>query len=553
MRHVLTAVAVVAAAVFVSAGAHAQQAALTGKVTSTAEGPMEGVLVTAKKAGGTIAITVVSDDKGHYSFPSSKLSPGHYALKIRAVGYELDGPKAAEVPQGKSATVDLKLKPTRNLSAQLTNAEWLASVPGTEEQHKFLYSCGGCHTVERIVKSSHDGDEFLHQVMARMAGYASVAYPLSPQVRHVPRDMSRAFSPEAQKMADWLATINLSATEKWGYALKTFPRPTGRSTNVIITEYDLPRQLMQPHDVVMDKNGMVWFSDFGEQSLGRMDPKTGKVTEYPVPTIRPGFPTGNLDIEFDREGNLWLGLMMQTGVAKFDTKTEKFQIFKIPDNMLTEETQQAMVAATNWEVDGKIWMNDVEKVALGRLDVKSGKMDPWYQPYKILPLPKGEHHSIYGVYTDSHNNVYFMDFSSQNIGRVDAKTLEIKLFPTPTPKSRPRRGRMDAQDRLWFAEWRADKVAMFDTKTSEFKEWSVPTPYAAPYDVVLDKNQELWTGGMSDDHIHRLDTKTGKWVDYLLPRETNVRRVYVDNRTNPVTFWVGNNHGRSIVKVEPLD
>lgn len=514
---------------------------------------MEGVLVTAKKDGGTIAITVVSDDKGRYSFPSTKLSPGSYTLKIRAVGYEIDGPKTAEVAAGKAATVDIKLKPTKNISAQLSNAEWLSSLPGTEDQHKFLYSCGGCHTVERILKSSHDSDEFLNQVMVRMASYASVAYPLSPQVRHVSRDMTRAFSPEAKSMANWLATVNLSDTEKWEYPLKGFARPTGRATHVVITEYDLPRKLMQPHDVVMDKGGNVWFSEFGEQNLGKMDPKTGKVSEFPLPLIREGFPTGNLDIEFDREGNLWLGLMMQTGVAKFDTKTEKFQLFKVPDSMLTEETQQAMVAANNWEVDGKVWMNDVEKVALGRLDVKTGQMDPWYQPYQLLKLPKGEAHSIYGVYTDSKNNVYFMDFSSQNIGRVDAKTLEMKLFPTPTPKSRPRRGRMDAQDRLWFAEWRADKVAMFDTKTNEFKEWSIPTPYSAPYDVVLDKNDEIWTGGMTDDHIHRVDTKTGKTVDYLLPRETNVRRVYVDNTTNPVTFWVGNNHGASIIKLEPQD
>ena len=42
-------------------------------------------------------------------------------------------------------------------------------------------------------------------------------------------------------------------------------------------------------------------------------------------------------------------------------------------------------------------------------------------------------------------------------------------------------------------------------------------------------------------------------IEYLLPRKTNVRRVWVDNRTTPVTFWVGNNHGASIVKLEPLD
>jgi virginiamycin B lyase len=38
-----------------------------------------------------------------------------------------------------------------------------------------------------------------------------------------------------------------------------------------------------------------------------------------------------------------------------------------------------------------------------------------------------------------------------------------------------------------------------------------------------------------------------------LPRETNIRRVFVGNTTTPVTFWVGSNHGAAIVKLEPLD
>ena len=55
---------------------HAQNAAaLSGQVTSAEEGAMEGVLVSAKKTGSTITITVVSDAQGHYSFPASKLEP----------------------------------------------------------------------------------------------------------------------------------------------------------------------------------------------------------------------------------------------------------------------------------------------------------------------------------------------------------------------------------------------------------------------------------------------------------------------------------------------
>ena len=58
---------------------------------------------------------------------------------------------------------------------------------------------------------------------------------------------------------------------------------------------------------------------------------------------------------------------------------------------------------------------------------------------------------------------------------------------------------------------------------------------------------------MNSDLVLRTDTKSGQSVAYLLPRETNIRRVFVDNSTTPVSFWVGSNDGASIVKVEPLD
>src|SRR6266853_1460718 len=86
---------------------HAQSqtpSALSGQVTCTEEGPMEGVVVSAKKDGSTISISVVTNAAGHFSFPAARLEPGHYALKARAAGYELDGTSpskaAADVAPG---------------------------------------------------------------------------------------------------------------------------------------------------------------------------------------------------------------------------------------------------------------------------------------------------------------------------------------------------------------------------------------------------------------------------------------------------------------------
>ena len=79
------------------------------------------------------------------------------------------------------------------------------------------------------------------------------------------------------------------------------------------------------------------------------------------------------------------------------------------------------------------------------------------------------------------------------------------------------------------------------------------TPWTAPYDVIADKNGEAWTAGMNSDRVVRLDPRTGQTTEYPLPKFTNIRKVYVDNSTTPVTFWAGSNHGASIMRVEPLD
>ena len=146
-----------------------------------------------------------------------------------------------------------------------------------------------------------------------------------------------------------------------------------------------------------------------------------------------------------------------------------------------------------------------------------------------------------------------LDFAAGNIGILDGATRKLEIVRTPIPNSRPRRGSVDARNRLWFAAYDGNAIGMLDPKTKQIKEWPVPTPWSNPSDVVIDKNGEAWSGSMMSDRIVRLDTRTGQFTEYLLPNPANIRRVWVDNSTDPVTLWVGSNHGASIVKLEPLD
>ena len=573
----------------------ANPVSLEGSVSSAEEGPMEGVVVSAKRDGSTMTLSVISDVHGHYGFPANRLGAGHYSLAIRATGYDLAGPTSVQVASGKIADADLKLVRTKNIEAQLTNADFINSVPGTPQQKSMLLNCLDCHTLNRPIESTHNADQFIG-VLARMATYSFNSQPAFPQ----PFAELRPFDHERLRpAAAYLSSINLSAGPTWSYPFKPLPRIKGRGTNVIITEYDLPRKISQPHDVIMDRQGYIWYTDFGQPFIGRLDPKSGAVREFPVPQEKPGSPIGELDLENGRDDTLWVGLHFQGGIGLFDTKTEKFHFYPLPAEYQNQPNiQSTMVAPEHESVDGRVW-NSYTGNTVMRLDTKTGayeRIDPFgrggprpsmpalammlggksplpaegqapasssIQPSAAAgrdPLPvEGQAHAktgghvLYGFATDSQNNLFSLDFIGQSIFKIDAKTGQVTEYPTSTLYSRPRRGHMGSQDRLSFAEYNANRIGVLDTKTGHMTEWKLPTPWTAPYDAVVDRNGDAWTAGMTTDRVVRLDTKTGNVIEYQLPRPTNVRRVFVDNRTNPVSFWIGNNHAASIIQLQPLD
>jgi streptogramin lyase len=527
--------------------------ALTGQVTSADEGAMEGVLVSAKKTGSTITTTVFTDEKGRYQFPAARIAPGHYVISVRATGYDLESPNSVDIAANDPVTLDLTLRKTRDLAAQLTNAEWLVSFPGTAEQKASIQNCSHCHTLEPVVRSHHDAAEF-ERVLERMSHYTPESSPLMPQP-HIPsRTGGGELNTEQQaqakenrrKQAEYLATLNLSATPQWNYPLQHFPRVKGLGDKVIITEYDLPKPTRQPHDVVVDKDGMVWYAGFGEPILGKMDPKTGRTTEYPLPVLKPHTVVGNLDVEFDEDQNLWIAMTFQAAIAKFDRKTEKFQIYRLPPELDGDYREITFVAPQHSHVDGKVWLTDAGSYTQMRLDLASGK----FEVFEPFPVPRP---NIYQVISDAQNNLYLDVMGRQDIGRIDAKTGKTTFYPTPTAHSAPRRGMMDAQGRLWFGENRGNKIGMFDTKTQKFQEWDSSAPEYFPYDVTADKNGDAWAVSEFSDSVLRLNPQTGQITEYPMPHFTNMRRAFVDNSTTPVTFWVGNTHGASIVNLEPLN
>jgi virginiamycin B lyase len=548
--------------VFSSMPAQVPSPAVTGQVTSLAEGAMEGVLVSAKREGSNMTITVVSNAQGIFAFPKDKLQPGRYAITIRAAGYVLPGPdKVVEVTGSSTAQANLKLETANILekALQLTSAEWLSSYP-LPEQTKFetLRDCTRCHSHTRPVMSTYDAATaaYVAQRMIYSSGSTPASYQLpANQAANWGRPDGVMATPPTnfhKQQGEAIAAINLSKGI-WKYDLKTFPRPKGKETQVITIMYDLPRPLAKPHDVQIGPDGWVYYNDFNDNVIGKLNPKTGETKEFRYPYMgeKGSFtPIGNRTMMHDGKGKFYLGTQNQLGPAIFDSKTETFDLYKFSG---------AMTIAESAHVDGWSW-NGGAGASLSRVQFKGNG-----QIVRETVRAEGGSLGAYDIAVDSKNNVYGGDRGSTAIWKVDAKTLKATFYPIPAqPRGKEgslgggmRRAVIDSKDRFWWGGFDGGFIGMLDTSLpagKEMKLFPVPLPWFQPYIAENDDSGYTWTGSISADRVARMNEATGEWTVYLLPRETNLRHIHVQR---PVggglsSLWVGMNHQARIVHIEPL-
>jgi virginiamycin B lyase len=98
--------------------------------------------------------------------------------------------------------------------------------------------------------------------------------------------------------------------------------------SLTVTEYPLPDTGSRPRRIAVSDDGFVWYSDYARGRLGRLDPKTGKVSEYASPGGAQSQPYAIAALK----GAIWY---VETGVqpnvlVRFDPAAEKFQTWPIP-------------------------------------------------------------------------------------------------------------------------------------------------------------------------------------------------------------------------------
>ncbi|WP_221793392.1 carboxypeptidase regulatory-like domain-containing protein [Aquisediminimonas sediminicola] len=548
--------------------------AIVGDVRSDKEGAMEGVLVIARRSDSPVLIAVTSDAQGRFSFAREDLKPGKYDITIRAVGYALAptqvtvGAKPAALPLQLTAVTD-----NDTLASQLTSLEWLNSFPGTDAQKdvmiRNMVNCAFCHSLERVARSSHDATDFL-SVMQRMLTYETdhssadriqLAWP--PQ----PTENLQWFGRDAKPIADWLSTVNLSnGRTDWSYPLKTLPRPTGEATKAVVTVYPIPREMSVIHDLDVDSKGNVWYGNTGWDFIGKLDPKTGKFSEWASPNALPAAHApgtdriiGVQDIQVDGEDNVWVAIG-GTKHARFNPKTRKWQTFDLPVVWKNPFLGPVRPGETGLWATGLGAPPEGEKrhEQAFRLDIKTGQLSKGITLFDDMPAPNDPTHKnplnyCYMMDQDADGDFLCTAPEPSGIVRANAHTGKARFIPTPTPIAYPRRGYRDPQNRFWFGEFYADKIGVIDLNNDVIREYPVGVKWISPYYARPDAKGRIWVSATGSDRLLRLDPKTGEIVQYLMPVSYDARKVVVDVRAAKTTIWLPNKNAAQLVRIEIPD
>lgn len=519
-----------------------------GSVRSARGEPLEGIGMQLISSTTAIRTTVYSDDDGRFEFP--KLDAGSYTLRVALPREYKPYQKDSVSISGATALGEIVLEritpnsdyvpPTPETLAQLSDVEWLSNLDGTaQEKRVFSLSCGnGCHSYQQIFRNRYDEQSWRLIVQRMLRGSGS---PLIRQAQMTPERQGRARIPsldEEELLAKWLARVRGPNSPDPPMFLS--PRPRGAATRVIVTEYELPRTILAPHDVHGDSKGMIWYTAHRSSYFGVLDPATGKVKEYHPDNI-PEILPGTHRIWVDEKDDVWASENWSHNLMKLDPKTGQFRRFHFENAGPVNGPGFSNFAMNNAE--GKVYETLDDGVV--EIDRETGKI------LRHFPLPK-----VRGTYDNilSYDGRYWSGGTNGRdlLGLLDLKTGQLWELETPTYTSSPARGGFDREGNAWFGG-RGGMVLKLDSSTRKITEYWPPIPYSTFYEVMPDKNGEVWGAALHTGHFLRFNPRTERWIAYMLPEPySHNRRTWIDNSKNPVTVWYVDHNG-FLTRIQPLE
>ena len=244
-------------------------------------------------------------------------------------------------------------------------------------------------------------------------------------------------------------------------------------------EWDLPPSA-QPHGLLVDRAGIVWYTGHGNGTIGRLDPATGQVTQYKAPS---GGDPHTLVID-DAQQTIWFTVNGGNRIGRLDVKSGTVTEFKVSGRPYGLALDKA----------GNVWFCEISADKLGKLDPRTGKITELYvgpgsQPRRIALAPDGSlWATLYGQGKLAHVDPV--------AGRV------VKEYPMPAGAGGgPYAVNVDGAGMVWANEIQTDTVVRFDPKTEQFRVFQLPSKGVGIRKMAVDAQGRLWYMGSHNGRL----------------------------------------------------
>ena len=363
--------------------------------------------------------------------------------------------------------------------AQYTAKEW----PEGPMKQRFAATCGGCHDINRVrVGYTPEGWHTVVRMMQNM-GAPVPAEEWAPMTEYLIKNFpERPRPPPAIIAGPVKATIKL---------------------------WDVPTHGSRPHDPLAAKDGAIWWTGQLANKLGRLDPKTGAIREYPLKTPHTG-PHGLAE---DKDGNIWFTGNNAGLIGKLDPKTGIITEYQLPD------PKREGPAHAQFRPDGILWFTVQQANMIGRLDPKTGEI-------KLVtsPTPKSR---PYGLAINSKGVPCVRRVRrQQDRHHRPEDAWRSRNTRCRMPGARPRRiALVRRRHRSGTPISRAAMLGRLDLATGEVKEWPSPSgPKSQPYGIVFTKGA-LWynESARQAEHHRALRSEDGEIPELGDPRRRRHR------------------------------
>jgi virginiamycin B lyase len=231
------------------------------------------------------------------------------------------------------------------------------------------------------------------------------------------------------------------------------------------TQYPIHTQNSTPVFVTVDSSNQVWFTDTTGNYLDNLDPSTGAISGYPLPTAN----SGPAEIAFQNGTSyIWITESFANKIARFDSSPPSNTSntgghFREYAPTVSLQSPVGIVV----DKDGNVWVSEHGASSIAELipSNSSFRKYPTSQPSAFKTTAPAT------LSLDRLGRLWFVEHFGNKVGRLDPRTGVMDEFNIPTTGlAYSLRNALDANNNFWFTEYTANRIGMI--------EWNATAPVA---------------------------------------------------------------------------